>query len=199
MQGTRHEKAAIVATSYIIGFITAFILYNNVQNNTAVDTISYSSVPNRATVVTAVEPTKEAAAEEVKVETMIGVTYKDGLLEMTLPDGVHLLSFNPEISDVDADISEMNQGFHFSNINYRVSESGDQVFFCEQHDIKDDSCLGFVYDSNSDKIYQVTKDGLPVTISLKSASEAIWTAVGLKIGTHFSESTAKPWVLTTNN
>ena len=198
MQGTRHEKAAIVATSYIIGFITAFILYNNVQN-TAVDNISYSSVPNRAAVVASVEPAKEEIVDEVKAETVNGVTYKDGLLEMTLSDGIHLLSFSPEVSDIDADISEMKQGFHFGDINYRVSESGAQVFFCEQHDIKDDSCLGFVYDSNSDKIYQVTKDGAPVTISLKSASEAIWTAVGLKIGSHFSESTEKPWVLTTNN
>ena len=198
MQGTRHEKAAIVATSYIIGFITAFILYNNVQN-TAVDTISYSSVPNRAAAVASVEPTKEEIVDEVKAETVNGATYKDGLLEMTLSDGVHLLSFNPEVSDIDVDVSEMKQGFHFGNINYRVSESGTQVFFCEQHDIKEDSCLGFVYDSNSDKIYQIIKDGVPVTISLKSASEAIWTAVGLKIGSHFSESTEKPWVLTTNN
>lgn len=197
MEGTRHEKAVIVAASYIIGFTTAFILFGSIQKNNSEEIFISSADVNPAAVVTAVaqeiEPVPVAEAE-----VALGVTYKDGLLEMTLSDGSHLLSFNPETSDITADISELNQGFHYGDIKYRVSESGDQVFFCEQHSKDVDSCLGFIYDANSDRIHQITKDGVPVNISPKTAAEVIWTAVGLKVGTHYSEDVAKPWVLVQN-
>jgi hypothetical protein len=76
-----------------------------------------------------------------------------------------------------------------------MSQDGKFVFFCEQQSLASESCTGFVYDVNGDRIYQIIKDGLPVTISPKSASEAIWTAVGLKIGSNYSANESAPWVL----
>lgn len=194
MEGTRHEKVAIVAAAYIIGFTTAFILFGNFQASESEEVFISPADVNPAAVVTAVAQEIEPVPV-AEVVAPLGVTYNSGLLEMTLSDGAHLLSFNPEISDIAVDISEMKQGFHYGDIKYRVSESGDQVFFCEQQDKEVDSCLGFIYDANSDRIHQITKDGVPVNISPKTASEVIWTAVGLKVGTHYSADVSKPWVL----
>ncbi len=197
MEGTRHEKAAIVAASYIIGFTSAFIFFGNFQENKSEEIFISSADVNPAAVIAAeaqvIEPVSVAKAVATNE-----VAYRDGLLEMTLSDGAHLLSFNPETSDIAVDVTEMKQGFHYGDIKYRVSESSDQVFFCEQHSKDVDSCLGFIYDANSDRIYQITKDGVPVNISPKTASEVIWTAVGLKVGTHYSETVSKPWILVQN-
>lgn len=204
-EGSRNEKAGIVISSYIIGFVTAFILYTSVTSSPSMD--SYITLPetNPASVIGATTaPVTDSVATPVVTEEVAEVvpevdnsfvTYSKGLLEVHREDGVRLLSFSPEASSINADVKTLEQGFHYGDISFAVSAKEDYVFFCEKHSADSETCSGYVYDVKADKIAQVTKDGSAVPITLKSASEAIWTAVGLKIGTHYSESLTTPWII----
>src|SRR3990167_8142682 len=92
MEGTRHERAALVLTAYAIGFTTAFILYAaNINNNSTLISAPRTDA-NTASVASAVKKTPESTnilpIEEV---TSSGVTYNNGLLEVTNGDEVSLL------------------------------------------------------------------------------------------------------------
>ena len=97
--------------------------------------------------------------------------------------------------ETNIDVTELEQGYHYGDLKYLVSTDDNFVFFCEQHDLDESTCSGFVYDVNADRIYPVIKDGTPVDISERSATEAIWTLFGLKIGSHYSANPKAPWVL----
>jgi len=187
MEGSRHEKAALVIAAYAIGITTAFIFFASPTEVKFEDSFIKATDVNSAAVIKAVPA---QAAEEAGA-----LTYKEGRLEMNMSDGVHLLSFNPDVSGLKVDVASLSQGFHYGQVTYRLSQDSKFVFFCEQQSTTTDSCFGFVYDIDGDRIYQIIKDGSPVIISSKSAGEAIWTAVGLKIGANYSANESAPWVL----
>ena len=196
MEGTRHERAAIVIASYIIGFITAFLFSANTGDITADPFISVPNT-NPAAVVQAESVAPEVVKEEeVKVEVGT-VTYKAGQLVYNGADGEHLLSFNPEDSELKADIETLTQGYHYGELNYKVSADGNFVFFCEVTSESDDTCTAYVYDANADRIYPVTMEGEAMTFAENLASKAIWTAVGLKVGSSYSVNASAPWAMMT--
>ncbi|HMO78245.1 MAG TPA: hypothetical protein PKD95_03555 [Candidatus Paceibacterota bacterium] len=194
MEGSRHEKAAVTIASYAIGFITAFILYANIntpsQSNFVVPLPSNNNIAGVAAAEPALPQTDESATSPG-----VNVIYSDGLLEVTMADTTNLLSFNPEVSKDTIDIADLKQGYHYGDLRYVLSEDQNFVFFCERHDVEDTSCAGFVYDIDADRIYPVIKDGAAVIISERSAKDAIWTLFGLKIGSHYSANPQAPWVL----
>jgi hypothetical protein len=204
MEGSRHEKVAIVITSYLIGFATAFILFTSTGNISSVDTYVPSIDANTASVINAT-PAPMVQAVETSVENSIEVrddvslvTYSNGLLEVRRADGDRLLSFNPETSLINVDLATLPQGYHYGDVSYAVDEAGEYVFFCEKLTVDAETCSGYVYDLKADQIYPVSKDGSLVPITLKSASETIWTALGLKIGSHYSLSLTTPWIIVAN-
>ena len=209
MDGSRHEKAAIVIASYAIGFVTAFILFTSATISSPVDTYvpSFESNSNSASVIGSVAVSAPEVVESpvVSVSEFLEVddsdelvVYKKGLLEVRRADGERLLSFNPDTSSIKVDLTTLPQGYHYGNISYAVDAKGEYVFFCEKVSKDSETCSGYVYDLKADKINQVSKGGSPVPITLKSASETIWTALGLKIGSHYSESLTTPWIIVAN-
>lgn len=196
IEGTRHERVAIVIASYIIGFITAFMFSANTGDVPADPFIS-APIANPAAVVQAkpVESAPEVPA--VSAVTEGTVTYNDGQLVYKGIDGEHLLSFNPEVSDLKADLETLTQGIHSGEISYKASTDGKFVFFCEKLSESDDSCFGYMYDTNADRIYQMTMEGKPLTFADTVASKAIWTAVGLKVGSSYSVNASAPWAMMT--
>jgi len=195
MEGSRHEKAAVTIASYLIGFVTAFILYANViapsQGSYLVPAVVTNNV---AGVVAAVTPVAvDVPVIPAKPETK--VTYLDGNLEVTVGDTINLLSFNPDLSNANVEVVDLVQGYHYGEMTYAISEDQKFVFFCERQDKSEPTCSGFVYDVNADRIYSVIKNGTPVSITARSASDTIWTLFGLKIGSHYSANPKAPWVL----
>lgn len=194
MEGHRHERAALVLASYVIGFLTAFILYANVTSNDA--PTSFINVPatsvNTAAVANAVKPAKVLPIEEVKP---LQVTYTDGRLQVASGENTNLLSFNPEVTGIDVDTADLSQGFHFGEVEFSVSPDNSFVFFCEQQDVTSSACLGFVYDVEAETIYPVVKNGAPVLISAASLAKAEFDGNGLVIGSNYSANASAPWVL----
>jgi hypothetical protein len=190
MEGTRHEKAGLVVASYAIGFVTAFILYSNITNKSEDVILSIPDTSSAAAVIAAAAPTSAPEAASGVV-----LSYVDGVLQATIGESVHTLSFNPEISDLKSDVTELTQGYHYGEMAYGLSLDNKFAFFCERHDGAAASCAGYVYDIAADRIYPVVKNGEVVTISEKSAVEAVWTNIGLAIGSSYSANASAPWVL----
>jgi hypothetical protein len=196
MEGTRHERAALVLASYVIGFITAFILYANVTSNNPSSFISAPTTGvNAASVANAVKP---ANVLRITVVNPIAVTYTNGRLEVVRGEDTNLLSFNPEVAGIAVDTTLLNQGFHFGEIKHKVSPDNSFVFFCERQDVTSTSCLGFVYDVTAGTIYPVVKNGAPVLISATSLATAELSNNGLTIGSNYSANRSAPWVLIDN-
>jgi hypothetical protein len=193
MNGSRHEKAAITAVSYVIGFTAAYILFGNFTS-TSTPAIFIKDSGNAAAVITAAPAEEEVVQEVAPAEPAFEVTYQEGKLEVTNNDEVKLLSHNPEITKFGS-IDSTSQGTHSGDLAFTVSKDNKFVFFCEQGDIEADICAGYVYDVDEDKIYPVTKSGTAAKISISSAKDAIFTAVGLKIGSNYSANPKAPWVM----
>lgn len=194
MEGTRHERAAIVTASYIIGFITAFMFAAQATDLVA-DPFTSLPTSNTASVVSAVPATVAETPAGEPASANGELTYEDGQLIYTASDGEHLLSFNPETSDLLVDTEELTQGYHVGSLSYKASKDNQFVFFCEQQSTSDDTCLGYVYDTNADRIFRVTSAGEPLLIEFTKGPEATWTAVGLKIGSYYSVNTSAPWIM----
>lgn len=189
MEGSRHEKAIITVAAYVIGFTTAFVLFSNVSTK-AEKTFTYVPQVNTASVIQA----KKEIEEPEKVEGVF-VTYTLGKLMINVNGVENLLSYNPAVSDISEKPAELTQGFHYGDIVYKVDQTDTFVFFCEIHEPEAENCHGYIYDIKADRIYPVIKDGNPVEITPKSANQAIWTAVGLKIASNYSANPTAPWVL----
>ena len=195
MEGSRHERAALVIISYFIGALTVFIWAASQQLNAPA--VSMQS----AAVVRAVLPTDTNSADESIADTTEHavlakpfVQYVDGVLEVNHQNGVRVLSFSGDIGD-DADPSFADQGRHVGELPYVVSPADDFVFFCEVKSLSNDTCKPFIYDTLADTIYPVRKDGERVEIFIAAAKEATWTATGFTLGGVTAKTAVKPWQL----
>jgi hypothetical protein len=199
MEGSRHERAALVIAAYVIGFTSAFIIYASVQTNSVNDVfINMPAASNPAAVIESQSQTEEPVVENTApaaVEKDVRLTYEKGLLEITINNESHLLSFNPEITGFDADFDSLSQGFHFGEIEYKASDDDRFVFFCERHDADDEACNGYVYELDTNVIHQITQEGEPVFVSKASVAKVNWTEGGLEIGKSFSANENVPWIL----
>lgn len=194
MQGTPHEKAALVITSYIIGFTAAFILFADYVVNSD-EFISEVDTSNSVASIIAAAPAPVAVPVAQVAPVSQLVTYKNGLLEVRVGESESLLSFNPENSIIKADLETLTQGYHYGEIVYKVSPDQKFVFFCEAQDPLTNVCAGYVYDINADRIFPVIKNGAQPLISAASAASVSWSTVGLTIGTNSSANASAPWVL----
>lgn len=196
MEGSRHEKATLVALAYGIGALSAFIWFGLGESDF---NISYSNVGQSASVISAVDNVPVESAE-LKSEpvTLSPVSYVDGLLEYTSMDGVRLLSFNNELSEEGSDSEFAEQGFHVGTLEYTVSQSGEYVFFCEKKTASSETCRPFVYDALTDTIYPVRKDGDLVDLLNSAVSAVHFTGSRLTIGSDTSSDQSKPWLLGNN-
>ena len=197
MEGSRHERAGITIAAYIIGVTTAFIFFSSTKDTL----IPHLALPttNTASVIDAGSETTDNEVPPLPLNaegvTKAALTYTEGRLELTLSDGIHLLSFNPEKSDLSAAIEVMAQGYHYGELYYTATTDTSFVFFCEGKSEDASTCLGYVYDVNADRIHQVTKDGAALEIAITDAPNSLFTALGLKIGSDYSVNKDMPWVM----
>lgn len=194
MEGTRHERAALVGVAYFLGFLTTFIGFGQSATSTPALPLE-TATAQPAAVVAAVAPVEETTvAVETAVEPGV-VTYQNGILEVSALGGTRTLSVNSDVSGLEAGADFSEQGIHVGEIAYSASATGEYVFFCEQKAVEAQTCSPFVYDVLTDKIYRVTKDGDKVDLINSAAKSVTWSNGSLTIGSATSKEAGKPWAL----
>ncbi len=192
MEGTRHERATLVGLAYFLGFLTTFI-WLGIDKSTAVLDQGTASVQSAAVMSALSEDPVSPATSEATISE--SVVYQNGLLEVTTLGETRVLSFNPEISGAEVSEEFATQGTHVGEIIYTASPSDEYVFFCEQKSVDAKTCLPFVYDSLSEKIYPLRKDGDRVELLITAAATAVWEGNQLSVGGELSPDSKAPWLL----
>jgi hypothetical protein len=190
MEGTRHERAALVGVAYFLGFITTFIWLGLNSASPSPQSTYYPSVQT-ASVVSALEQAP-AQAKEVKNSS---VSYQNGVLEVTTLGESRSLSFNPEVSGLVPTDEFLAQGIHYGGLAYATSPTEEYIFFCEMKEVEAKTCLPFVYDTLSQAIYPLRKDGSRVELLVSAAQDATWNGNQLSVGGEVSQDPLKPWLL----
>lgn len=188
MEGTRHEKAALVSVAYFIGALTAFIGYG-IANNNALPLESTVNTSQTASVITAV-----SRGAEAQKETNI-INYEDGVLSIEAIDGTRVLSFNPAVSDFEDNGEFTEQGSHFGNLIFSAATSNEYVFFCEQKTADGSTCNPFVYDVLVDAIYPLSVMGESVSLTTNAAKSVVWKGNKLVVDGMMSAEATTPWKL----
>lgn len=182
MEGTRHERAALVVVAYFIGAVTVFIGFNAPQ----VD-YSESTTDLTASVINANQSVQATQASSI-------ARYAERVLTVMTLDGERTLSFSVEASDqIPSEFSV--QGAHFGELSYSASPSDEFIFFCEQKSPDADTCSPFVYDVLSDTIYPLRLNGERVALLTTAAGTASWSGNILTIGSETSRDAVSPWLL----
>ena len=202
MEGSRHEKAALISVAYLIGAVTVFI---GVYSTTGVDMESRTSLiiadtaAMPATVVSATDSPKPAMTETVAVDEIIGnVSYVDGILAIQTMSGPKILSFNPTKSGLEVSADFARQGAHLGSLPFVIAPGERFVFFCEQKDVPE-SCSPFIYDSLAEIVYGVKADSNELTLSLEEARQTTWDISGLSMPRFMVVNPEKPWLLMTKS
>lgn len=188
MENSRHERAVIVAASYVIGFTSAFIAFGLNQANNANYDLVVNPVENQESVTVAPTPVRSYQAS-VRIES-------DGLVVVT-ENGERLLSARKNSPALAASViaSVPQPGFAEKIIEAELSRDSEYVYFCEQLVATDENCSSYVYNIDEDVIYPVIVDGEPYVPTISSHSSA-WSPSGyLNIGGYMSASIETPWIL----
>jgi hypothetical protein len=181
MEGTRHEKAFLVITAYVIGFTTAFIAFAipNMQSYDAVDALTFAPTVKSVSVST---PTLSVGKGE------------EGLYAIT-PTYQRLLSVDRSTLGANLIDSAPSSGYYYAIIDAEASRNGQFVYYCEQIDESDTTCDPYVYELATDSLHPVTVDGAQVKPVIADHTAA-WTDTSeLMIDDHISADPAQPWVL----
>jgi hypothetical protein len=199
MEGTRHEKAALISVAYFIGALTAFIWYGASQ--TADLSVIAVTEGQPASVIKAVKEVKPAEpVAEVEVAPLrTGIAlYNKGVLDVQAIGGTKVLSFNPEVSGFPGSPEFVVQGTHVGDLSFAVSPTEEYIFFCEQKSLEVSTCSPFIYDVLADKIYSLSAETGAFDVTLNTAKSAVWVAGGLSLGGVVSVDPSTPWLMNTN-
>lgn len=178
MEGTRNERVGILIASYVIGFITAYIAFGVIQLEKSVEFV-YVPVHSTAAVI-------ESQSDVVTTKTTLTETDLGLLLSK---DGVdtYLSARSTKESATD--------GYHEALAEYALSLDEKFVYFCEMPTVDSESCVPFVYSTETETVYPVTIDNQRVAFAANNHA-ALWTKEGhLIIESYFSEDPTRPWSL----
>jgi|GEM_PF-866035 len=163
IEGTRHERAALVTTAYVIGFITAFIGFG----------VSYLSVDTGVPVATqpaSVVMTTETESTSSATPTVSLEQTADGLF-LNTDEGVTLLA-----SFTSGDVATTD-GEYVALAATDVSPNGSYAYFCEVPSVSSDNCAPYVYNVMTERVYPVTINGNRVAFSAEPHT-VIWAETG---------------------
>jgi len=180
MEGTPHEKILIVIASYVIGFITAFILLGLDYRGDSTNVV-YSQELNHVT-----HPNDFIGGK---------YSYENGYLEVVGKKGVRILSYNPKIVN-DTEKRNIPSEIHYTKPKVLLSADNDYLYFCLQAEEEVSSCKSYIYSYADDLVHPVLIDGKPFSMSVEILDVVLWNNKGLKIDILHSVSKTEPWILT---
>lgn len=188
MIGTRHEKAVIVLTSYVIGFTTAFIAFglNAMYNNADTLNNSYQAASKIS-----------STADYKKIHNNISAigTDESGLY-VTIGGYNRIISGNKNALGASVIESVKGPGYAVEHHFATVTEDGWFAFYCEQTEEDMTTCDPYVYSLFDDTIHKVTLDGYHETLDISDVV-VTWSETNqLIINSFTSKDQSKPWIFT---
>jgi hypothetical protein len=171
---TGHEKAALIALAYMVGFITAYIAFS-------------LGAPETDRTHFAKSPTNTIGIQQASASSAVSaVSNDDGLF--VINDGVE------RIVSARTDLEEYEPGYHRRIATVEVSAAGDFVHYCALMSSSDDLCSHFVYSVDEDVVYRVRTSDQSLDTSVAEAKTAKWSTDNfLTIGTLSSLDATTPW------
>jgi hypothetical protein len=185
MIGTRHEKAVIVLTSYVIGFTTAFIAFG-------LTTMHYSDkqMSKRAPHM---QSAKKVDYKEVHNNISAIGTDESGLY-VTIGGYNRIISGNKNALEASVIASITGPGYAVKHHMPQVTEDGWFAFYCEQAEEGATDCAPFVYSLFDDTIHKVTLDGVHESLTIDDVNVS-WAENNQLIINSFTSSDPKmPWI-----
>jgi hypothetical protein len=169
MEGTRHERVALIIAAYIIGFLTAFIGFGiDVGQPTSFTQVIPANIQDNSASVSS------ALSLSTAINSSIAIT--DTGLELTT-DGVTVLLAASQYA-VTPNTPQGQDGVFIGISSYGVSPDGSYAYFCELPSRNVDSCKPFVYSVLSQTVYPVTIDSERVAFEA-TKHNVVWNSAGL--------------------
>lgn len=192
LEGTKHEKAVLVITAYIIGFTSSFIAFgvmDRVEAPAPLESVS-TTWPEGYQPPTEMPPSDEAVSAAPTGGGM--ATYEDGKLYANVQGERYVLSLQNDIMDVTNVEGFATQGIHEALPTYSASADGHFVHFCEQQ-TPADACTHFVFDAKRNVIQPLSLEGKSFITTVNEALSTVWNGDALRIAQYASVSQAEPW------
>jgi hypothetical protein len=185
MEGTRHEKALIIVSAYVIGFITAFIAFG--ISKTATQNEEYVSFDLKTS----------QAEESAQVHDAISVNVGSDGLYLVTGERERLLSANRNALSASVQLAAAEPGFFYQIVDAEASRDGSYVYYCEQLTEEAANCDPYVYVIADDTLYRVKSDG-QLLYPISSSHESMWSGESTLIVNGFVALDAeRPWELST--
>jgi len=168
MEGNRHERSLLVAVSYIIGFVTAFIFYQDKLNKTE----AYNPADYQTTILQ--NSNLKNNQNQIKTDS---------------------LEISPKTDAVSRGekLNEKDNELILDTVSLTSSE-GDFTFYCKPS-TAEGLCRAYVLDIKNSLSYPVFLDNNELLMSESLVSDIRWNNNYLKIGDYISISSQKPWLL----
>lgn len=185
LEGSRHEKVIIVLSSYVIGFLTAYIAFGMNDTHVSTTLVMVEEVPQTAAVAETETETETNLSEVQVVIDPKGLQYVRN-------NETRLLSVNISALDSAAEYAGMS-GVHHNIYGQALSPDNRFVYFCEQTVAGADVCQPFVYDSVTDSVHRVMRADGSTDLAITTHQSA-WEQNGTLVLPGFrSQSPVTPW------
>ncbi|MEZ4200106.1 MAG: hypothetical protein R3B69_00660 [Candidatus Paceibacterota bacterium] len=170
----KHEKALLVLTAYVIGFITAYIAFGLTITG-----------PKEAVYVTTTH-SKEIKQHEGATTDGVGVVEtSEGLFA--------LLGAQERVLSAQAISFGAGAGYHYDVFVAMASPDGKYIYYCAQEDRTSDSCVGYLYDVLEDKTRQVHNENNDPVLLQSTAKKVSWQDGQLYLPMYRSYDIMRPW------
>jgi len=189
MENSRHERAYVVMTSYVIGFTSAFIAFG-INHVVQTDFVVIEDL------------TQTAAVQQPAMQPRMGQSYSASIriepagLVVVSEAGKRLLSArkdSPYLASVIS--SEAQPGLAVKIVEAELSRDSRFVYFCEQLQAEAQSCVAYVYNIASDVLHPLKVRGAVYEPQIVTHTSA-WSQDGnLMVDGFISSSPLTPWEL----
>lgn len=188
MEGTRHERVALVIVAYIIGFVTAFIAFG--VNSMHEEQLS-ANLRSSSTQVAHAEQQRPQGSSPRISKILIG---ENGLFAES--NGYErLLSVDIATLPATAISGFGEDGYFYKVIDALVSEDGQYAYYCEQQKKGDTTCRSFVYSLADDTLHFVKVNGKRYESPIDNHRAAWGKDSVLTLDEAVSSSSSEPWLL----
>lgn len=184
MENSRHDRAIIMVSTYIIGFVSAYIAFGVEQLEQYIEVPAPVAQTISAPVTERVEVTAKPSSLVIDHRGLVLVTDEEEILLATRKSYA-------QTANVIAGTREATHKL----IEAELSRDGMYAYFCEQVDESDEVCSAYVYSVKKDIMYPLQIDREIYTPNIDEHFSA-WSAGGyLMVDGYSSVSSNTPWLL----